>query len=170
MPSYTKTVWEDYPSTKTPVNATNLNNIENGIETLYENQTVINDSYNASTNETYSCNYINNIIESGSNANGNWIKYSDGTMFCWRRITFTSISFNTAWGSVYESASQSFGDTPQTFISTPAIFTSADSAAYAGVEGIHNASTTSYGEAQLFRPVNGSATVALNILAIGKWK
>lgn len=61
MPSYTKTVWEDYPSTETPVNATNLNNIENGIETLYNNQTVVNDSYNTSTTETYSCNYVNNL-------------------------------------------------------------------------------------------------------------
>lgn len=34
MPSYTKTVWQDLPNTTTPVNATNLNNIENGIENL----------------------------------------------------------------------------------------------------------------------------------------
>jgi hypothetical protein len=61
MPSYTKTVWQDLPNTTTPVNATNLNNIENGIETLYNNQTVVNDSYNASTTETYSCNYVNNL-------------------------------------------------------------------------------------------------------------
>lgn len=138
-------------------------------QTTSTNATIV-DSYSESTQDGYSCNYVNNIIESGSNANGNYIKYADGTMLCWRRITFTGIAFNSAWGSVYESASQSFGATPQTFISTPAIFTSVDNAAYAGVEGIHNASTTSYGEAQLFRPVNGSATVALNILAIGKWK
>lgn len=44
MPSYTKTVWQDLPNTTTPVNATNLNNIENGVETLYsEIQTIEND-------------------------------------------------------------------------------------------------------------------------------
>jgi hypothetical protein len=31
--SYTKTVWENLPSTNTPVNATNLNKIENQLET-----------------------------------------------------------------------------------------------------------------------------------------
>ena len=30
--SYTKTTWEDLPSTNTPINATRLNNIENGIK------------------------------------------------------------------------------------------------------------------------------------------
>lgn len=99
MPSYTKTVWQDLPNTTTPVNATNLNNIENGIETLYNNQVVVNDSYNTSTDETYSCNYINNIIESGSNANGNWIKYSDGTMICTARKQITTTR-NTSYGNV----------------------------------------------------------------------
>lgn len=44
MPSYTKTNWENYPSTETPITASNLNNIENGVETLYsEIQTIEND-------------------------------------------------------------------------------------------------------------------------------
>lgn len=34
--SYTKTVWQDLPSTATPINATNLNNIENGIENAFK--------------------------------------------------------------------------------------------------------------------------------------
>ena len=35
--SYTKTNWENLPSTNTPINATNLNKIENGIETNENN-------------------------------------------------------------------------------------------------------------------------------------
>ena len=42
----------------------------------------------------------NNIIESGSNANGNWIKYSDGTMICTQRFEKT-INIQTTWGSWY---------------------------------------------------------------------
>lgn len=170
MPSYTKTVWQDLPNTTTPVNATNLNNIENGIETLYNNQVVVNDSYNTSTDETYSCNYINSIIESGSNENGNWIKYADGTMICWKEYAFTTLSFTTTWGSVYESAIQNFGATPQTFISTPTIFANNGNGAHAAIEGINNTSTTSFGAAQLYRPVSGTATGTINLLAIGKWK
>lgn len=35
-----------------------------------------------STTDTYSCDYINGIIESGSNANGYYTKYADGTLIC----------------------------------------------------------------------------------------
>lgn len=39
MPSYTKTVWEDYPSTETPITASNLNKIEDAIDYLFVNGT-----------------------------------------------------------------------------------------------------------------------------------
>lgn len=32
------------------------------------------------------------IVESGSNSNGNWIKFADGTMFQWKKIIFTSVA------------------------------------------------------------------------------
>ena len=35
--SYTKTVWKSLPDTSTPITADRLNNIENGVEYLYEN-------------------------------------------------------------------------------------------------------------------------------------
>lgn len=35
-----------------------------------------------SDTDTYSCNYINGIIESGSNENGSYIKFADGTLIC----------------------------------------------------------------------------------------
>ncbi|HGJ5868964.1 hypothetical protein [Arsenophonus nasoniae] len=36
MMSYTKTNWENSPSTKTPLNAENMNNIEAGVSALHE--------------------------------------------------------------------------------------------------------------------------------------
>lgn len=36
---YTKTVWKDLPDTSTPITASRLNNIENGVEYLFENGT-----------------------------------------------------------------------------------------------------------------------------------
>lgn len=35
--NYTKTEWKDLPDTSTPITASNLNNMENGIEWLFEN-------------------------------------------------------------------------------------------------------------------------------------
>lgn len=56
--------FENLPSTKTPINATNLNLLQTNVETA-----------------------INSIVESGSNDNGRWIKYSDGTMICYGKTT-----------------------------------------------------------------------------------
>ena len=44
------------------------------------------------TTNTYSCDYINGIVESGSNENGDWIKYNDGTMICTATKLFENIS------------------------------------------------------------------------------
>ena len=55
--AYTRVNWEDLPSTNTPINATNLNKMDEGIE--------------------------DNSFESSSNANGRYIKFADGTMICY---------------------------------------------------------------------------------------
>ena len=47
-----------------------------------EMQEAIVNEYSESTSETYSCDYVNGIIESGSNANGYYTKYADGTLIC----------------------------------------------------------------------------------------
>jgi hypothetical protein len=42
------------------------------------------------------------IVDSGSNANGNWVKYSDGTMICWNR-TVSQLGTTTASGQLFMS-------------------------------------------------------------------
>lgn len=54
--SYTKTTWENLPSTNTPINATNLNKIENGI---YDNSNSIDALIEYSTQETVIGKWIN---------------------------------------------------------------------------------------------------------------
>lgn len=39
------------------------------------------------------------IVESGSNANGNYVKYADGTMICYMNISVTDQALNNAYGS-----------------------------------------------------------------------
>lgn len=49
------------------------------------------------------------IVESGSNSNGTYTKYSDGTMECEHRIDLGSgLAINTASGSLYYSAAQAW--------------------------------------------------------------
>lgn len=57
-----------------PANADNLNLMQNNVENSFKSNKTISDK------DTYSCNYVNSIIESGSNSNGNWVKFNDGTM------------------------------------------------------------------------------------------
>lgn len=47
-----------------------------------EMQEAIVNEYSESTSETYSCDYVNGIIESGTANNGTYIKYADGTLIC----------------------------------------------------------------------------------------
>ena len=44
----------------------------------------ISNTYTTGDHITYSANYINGIIDSGSNSKCNYIKYADGTMICYR--------------------------------------------------------------------------------------
>ncbi len=60
--AYTKQIWHDLPQTDTPINATRLNHIEDGIENVeQEIPQVLNTDSNSTTN-TYSCNYINDLF------------------------------------------------------------------------------------------------------------
>lgn len=84
--------FKDYPNTDTPINAENLNEMQDNIE-----------------------NDINAIIESGSNANGNYVKYADGTLVCYNRISVTT-GITTAIGAFYRSGILSMPNYPINFI------------------------------------------------------
>ena len=43
-------------------------------------------------------------IEKGTNANGTYVKFADGTMVCYGRVTLNSLNMQSAWGSLFISA------------------------------------------------------------------
>lgn len=56
------------------------------------------------------------IIESGTNENGSWIKYSDGTMICQNRKMLDDVDITAnAGGGLYRSSSFEFDNFPQAF-------------------------------------------------------
>lgn len=125
------------------------------------------------------CDYINGIVESGSNDNGNWIKYADGTMICISVKLFENVSVTNTWGNLYETPELSLGDFPQSFISTPtgincSMITNANtngkgSAGF--IEYIVQTTATSWGKTAITKPVSSSASnIGLSLMAIGKWK
>lgn len=93
-------------------------------------------------------------IESGSNANGEYTKWPDGTMICW----VSGITNGTTWTF------------PQPFISAPAVIGSAHQALARGVS-FSPPSATSVSVA-VFRTDDFSnpTTAPASLTAIGRWK
>lgn len=131
--------------------------------------------YTTSATDTYSCNYINGIVESGSNANGSWTKWADGTMIINKTVLGTA-NITNAWGSLYISAEINLGNFPVAFIEMPTIVVSPQNQTgtqymLAGQGGSGYGTETNAGNVALVRP-NSRTNVAyrLEVIAKGKWK
>ena len=141
--------------------------------TYPENQ--IHDTYSTSTTDTYSCNYINGIVESGSNPNGSWTKWADGTMIINKTVSGTA-NITNAWGNLYISNDINLGNFPVAFIEMPTIVVSPQTQTgtqymLAGQGGSGYGTETNAGNVALVRP-NSRTGVAyrLEVMAKGKWK
>jgi hypothetical protein len=109
------------------------------------------------------------IIESGSNANGNYIKYADGTMICTRVVSGT-YNVNNAFGSMWYAniASQAFA---ATFIAAP-ICTIASVYGVGAVmwgAGVLATTTGSGGLTIVSASSFASAALTISLVAIGRW-
>ena len=139
------------------INDTNLNqmqtNIENAISTL----------------ETNIDTEIGQIIESGSNMNGSYIKFSDGTMICRKYINFGQKAISNTWGSFYESEKMTIGNYPEPFIEIPQIFVMPLNTFFIEKDA-NGISKTSWGDFYAVRPVSQAIYITVDCFAIGKWK
>ena len=109
---------------------------------------------------------------SGSNANGSWIKFADGTMICTKKVTFTNVVINEAWGAVYSTTSKiNFGDYAQAFIEIPSVSIDLVDGSTCYCETFLGRTKKSIGSTWLWRPdVIASATMTFDVIAIGRWK
>lgn len=114
------------------------------------------------------------INSSGSNSNGNWIKYEDGTMICSKRIIQKNVKLTNSWYTLFINENDTMvdlGNYAATFIEEPVV-----NITYMGGNGcwlINNNgySVSSPGKVQLCTV--SSRTIGnciLDITAIGKWK
>lgn len=141
--AYTKTTWVNGGAPA--INASNLNKIEQGIEDAH------------------------NLITSGSNANGSWVKMPDGTMVCYRTVSVVT-NINTAWGQVFLSPNIALGSFPQTFVGVPIVTAIVSSQAGASIIRIMNTTSSAIGTTNLTRGTAITAeTITLSITAIGRW-
>lgn len=114
----------------------------------------------------------------GTNANGTYYKYPDGTLICTKRVNFGNIQSSgwTAWGAWYESTTvYDAGDWPVAFTEVPTLSaTQVQSGTYTGVavaELWMDRTASKIGKTYFYRPSAASTnSVTYDFIGIGKWK
>lgn len=133
---------------------------------------VVNTQTESDTN-TYSCNYINDVIKSGNNSNGNWVKFNDGTMITYQEIE-VEIACNTAWGNLFVGNYATAINFPQTFKELPKVLIDLKLKAGACFKvewEVPIITTSSYKNIGIGRGTTSDAVgLTITLYAIGKWK
>lgn len=117
-------------------------------------------------------NKLSKVVEKGSNTNGKWIKFEDGTMICCKLITGQHVYMTDNWGPIYRSTTTvDGGDMPQTFTELYYSSISISSNDYdAWIIRQTESTTSKFGKIHLACAISYDAYVALNCIAIGRWK
>ena len=123
-------------------------------------------TYSDSQINSYSCDYINGIVESGGTSDNYYVKYADGTLICYQKYSAT-VNINTAFGVIYRStALSSVPNFAQTFLNTPVITVTSNYMCWKA-----ESSTTNVGKLFVSAGTSQtSQTAEFDIMAIGKWK
>ena len=141
-----KIEFKNLPDTSTPFTAENFNQLQSNVEDA-----------------------INGIVESGSNTNGEWTKWANGTMICTKRLVGRA-SLNL-WNAPIIFADIPCGNFSQTFTTIQSIQATSENNQVVAYS-ITNFTTTSAGTIR----ITGCASVGmeksyiLHIFAIGRWK
>ena len=123
------------------------------------------------TTNTYSCDYINNTINSIVESGSNYIKFYDGTLVCWGSKTVT-INITTSYGNMYRGTSAvSFDDYQKSFISIPTVIVYVNGANSSLIMNWSERTLNNPGEQMLVLPISKEGqTYVISYIAIGKWK
>lgn len=110
------------------------------------------------------------VIERGSNADGEFVKWADGTMHCMRSATITA-NINSATGSMFTYASVAQWTYPALFASAPSVYVSVTGSALPPtigyVAGTPNTASADYSALSTVSVT--SATRTFRLLAVGRW-
>lgn len=106
------------------------------------------------------------LIEAGSNANGDYVKFADGTMIAWGRVV-SSGAVDTAVGSIFGSANLTW-TFPVAFVgSAPVVSHTRCSSAARWGTAISN--TTTSATLRVFSAVSNTGNVVSDTMAVGRW-
>lgn len=141
--AYNKTIWENLPSTNTPINETNLNKLENGLELVADEA----------------------IFDSDLTANNGYIRYENGLQIAWKSARVTA--GGTSWENLYYS-DHSMGNWAASFKTIYNAVPSISATQYWCSTGGYSA--TSAGTVRAYRPNSQTLSAVVSIIGIGLWK
>ena len=108
-------------------------------------------------------------IEKGTNANGTYIKFPDGTMICHTRVALNSINMQNPWGALFISAE--FPTTfPATFFVPPVVSVNMENLTGDGAIWMNALSTVGSFTGRFVRGSALTFTATLGWMAVGRWK
>jgi len=104
------------------------------------------------------------VIERGSNANGAYVRYADGTQMCWQ--TATAVDCQTAQGALWANAGVQSWTFPVAFIAAPAMSGSAGATGRWLAPATPSAASCDY---LVLSALSDAATHQPSLVAIGRW-
>lgn len=121
-----------------------------------------------STSATEYTPFAGYIVESGSNDNGSWIKYSDGTMICRNIFSIADVTFTEIATGINYSETQII-TYPQKFIDNDvSVKVSCKSPNFAWA--VNEISIASSFQFDILHSTNVTRDISCSYIAIGKWK
>lgn len=110
------------------------------------------------------------IIEYGTNANGEYIRYADGTQIAWKTVS-PGVATNSATGSLFQSSGWGSGSFPATFAATPVVTHSGKPGAVNGwTLCAVNPTSSNWGTYRFVAAVTDADTTGTGkLMAIGRW-
>lgn len=111
------------------------------------------------------------IHSSGSNTNGEFIKFDDGTMICTKTYSGT-VGFTSAQGSLFVTGAIVLGSFAQPFVSRPKIKRELiTSAPYGWLSTLLTHTETDAGRCVVLKPTSATGVaVSIDIIAVGRWE
>lgn len=167
--------FKNLPDTSTPLNAENLNLMQDNIESAIEDvenviPTIENSLDSDSTTDAPSVHAVNNLITTSNN--GNVLKFNNGLMIITQKIAVNT-AINTSWQGHYISSTINMTNFPVEFINllscTLTLESTNSTNAWLMTDGTN--SVIKAGNARLISPESISTFKGnVNIIAIGTWK
>ena len=140
--------------------------------TIVTNGEVIQENGTASTTNVYSASAVDNklaqIVESGSNTNGSYIKYSDGTMICYGSTSLNEVSVSDYYSFCKRTNSLTI-TFPMEFDEVPNVTITNQGFGIFSYT-INNITANNFSYYAFTYPSGSNISGSLQYVAIGKWK